>query len=152
LRDRLRDGRLPLRKALDYAVQIARGLAAAHEKGIVHRDLKPENIFITADDRAKLLDFGLAKLTQPDSGAVSVTEATQRMATNPGVVVGTAGYMSPEQVRGLPVDHRSDVFSFGVVLYEMISGVQPFRRDSGIETMNAILNDDVAPFGDAAPP
>src|SRR5207247_2993552 len=87
LRDRMVSGRLPLRKALDYAVQIARGLGAAHEKGIVHRDLKPENIFITADDRAKLLDFGLAKLTQPDPAAVSGTEATQRMATNPGVIV-----------------------------------------------------------------
>src|SRR2546423_2537232 len=153
LRERLGDGRLPLRKAVDYAVQVAHGLAAAHDKGIIHRDLKPENIFITADDRAKLLDFGLAKLTQPETDSVSGTEATQRMATNPGTVLGTAGYMSPEQVRGLPVDHRSDVFSFGVVLYEMISGVQPFRRDSGIETMNAILNDEVQPFAaEAAPP
>jgi len=88
----------------------------------------------------KILDFGLAKLVQPDDSAVSATAATQRMATTPGVVLGTVGYMSPEQVRGTAIDHRSDVFSFGVVLYEMISGVQPFRRDSAIETMNAILN------------
>ena len=154
LRDRLSEGRLPMRKALDYAVQIANGLAAAHEKGVIHRDLKPENIFITADDRAKLLDFGLAKLTQPDDEAsVSASLATQRRATDPGVVLGTAGYMSPEQIRANAVDHRSDVFSFGVVLYEMLSGVQPFRRDSSIETMNAILNDDPPQIaGDAAPP
>src|SRR5205085_6680929 len=154
LRDRLSEGRLPMRKALDYGVQIANGLAAAHDKGVIHRDLKPENIFITTDDRAKLLDFGLAKLTQPDDAAsVSASLATQRRATDPGVVLGTAGYMSPEQVRGTPVDHRSDVFAFGVVLYEMLSGVQPFRRDSSIETMNAILNDDPPQIAaDAAPP
>jgi serine/threonine protein kinase len=153
LRDRLAEGRLPVRKAIDYAVQIARGLGAAHDKGIVHRDLKPENIFITADDRAKILDFGLAKLVQPDERAFSATAPTQRMATTPGVVLGTVGYMSPEQVRGTDIDHRSDVFSFGVVLYEMISGVQPFRRDSGVETMNAILNEDPPLIaGDAAPP
>src|SRR5437764_1100984 len=153
LRDRLSEGRLPMRKALDYAVQIANGLAAAHDKGVIHRDLKPENIFITADDRAKLLDFGLAKLTQPDDESVSASLATQRRATDPGVVLGTAGYMSPEQVRGSAVDHRSDVFAFGVVLYEMLSGVQPFRRDSSIETMNAILNDDPPQIAaDAAPP
>jgi serine/threonine protein kinase/DNA-binding beta-propeller fold protein YncE len=153
LRERLAEGRLPLRKSIDYAVQIARGLGAAHDKGIIHRDLKPENIFITADDRAKLLDFGLAKVLQPDDSTVSGTDVTRRMATSPGAILGTVGYMSPEQVRGTAVDHRSDVFSFGVVLYEMISGVQPFRRDSGVETMNAILNDE-APLiaGDVAPP
>jgi serine/threonine protein kinase len=152
LRDRFAEGRLPVREAIDYAVQIARGLGAAHDKGIVHRDLKPENIFITADDRVKILDFGLAKLVQPDDSAASATATTQRMATTPGVVLGTVGYMSPEQVRGTTIDHRSDVFSFGVVLYEMISGVQPFRRDSAVETMNAILNDDPPLIaGDAAP-
>jgi len=152
LRDRLTEGRLPVRKAIDYAVQIARGLGAAHDKGIVHRDLKPENIFITAGELVKILDFGLAKLMQPDDVVVSATAATQRMLTTPGLVVGTVGYMSPEQVRGTAIDHRSDVFSFGVVLYEMISGVQPFRRGGGVETMNAILNDDLPAIDGAAPP
>lgn len=153
LRDRLDEGRLSLRKSIEYAVQIARGLGAAHDKGVVHRDLKPENIFITADERVKILDFGLAKLMQPDDSAVSATAVTQRMATTPGVLLGTVGYMSPEQVRGTAIDHRSDVFSFGVVLYEMISGVQPFRHDGGVETMNAILNDDPPLIaGEATPP
>jgi serine/threonine protein kinase len=141
LRDVLSAGRLPLRKVLDYAVQIANGLAAAHEKSVVHRDLKPENIFVTRDDRVKLLDFGLAKLVISETAAKSHAQ-TERQGTNPGMVVGTAGYMSPEQVRGSAVDHRSDIFSFGIVLYEMITGIQPFRRDSSVETMNAILHDD----------
>ncbi len=140
LREVLGAGRLPLRKVLDYAVQIANGLSAAHEKGVVHRDLKPENIFITRDDRVKLLDFGLAKLVIAESSHSRAD--TEQRGTNPGVVVGTAGYMSPEQVRGVVVDHRSDIFSFGIVLYEMITGIQPFRRDSSVETMNAILHDD----------
>ena len=141
LRDVLSGTRLPLRKVLDYAVQIANGLAAAHEKGVVHRDLKPENIFITRDDRVKLLDFGLAKLAISDRDPKSRAE-TERHGTSPGLVVGTVGYMSPEQVRGTAIDHRSDIFSLGIVLYEMISGNQPFRRDSSVETMNAILHDD----------
>ena len=148
LRDVLKAGRLPLRKVLDYSVQIANGLAAAHEKGVTHRDLKPENIFITRDDRVKLLDFGLAKLEIADPKG-----QTEQRGTGPGVVVGTAGYMSPEQVRGLAVDHRSDIFSFGIVLYEMISGAQPFRRDSSVETLNAILHDDPPPLKeDTIPP
>ena len=151
LRELLRD-KLPLRKALDFGVQIANGLAAAHDKGVVHRDLKPENIFVTRDDRVKLLDFGLAKLTIAEPAEKSAAE-TQQRGTSPGMVVGTAGYMSPEQIRGTAIDHRSDIFALGIVLYEMISGVQPFRRDSSVETMNAILHDDAPALkDDAAPP
>src|SRR6266849_6206928 len=151
LRTVLTGGRLPLRKILDYSVQIANGLAAAHEKGVVHRDLKPENIFITGDDRVKLLDFGLAKLIRSETEEVSRAR-TEQHGTSPGVVVGTVGYMSPEQVRGASVDHRSDIFSFGIVLYEMLSGVQPFRRDSSVETMNAILHDDAPAISEESIP
>src|SRR5437763_928488 len=129
------------KKAIDYGIQIARGLAAAHEKGIVHRDLKPENIFITKDGRAKILDFGLAKLTQPESGD-HTSLPTMTHATEAGVVLGTAGYMSPEQVRGVAVDARSDIFSFGAILYEMISGKRAFHRDTAADTMSAILKED----------
>src|SRR5262249_6803141 len=129
LRERLRVGPLSPRKALDYAIQIARGLAAAHDKGIVHRDVKPENLFITNDGRMKILDFGLAKVTTEIPAGVDSAVATLRAPTNPGVVMGTVGYMSPEQVRGLTVDHRTDVFSFGAVLYEMLSGERAFRGD-----------------------
>jgi Tol biopolymer transport system component len=133
--------RLSMRKAIDYSVQIANGLAAAHEKGIVHRDLKPENIFITRDGRAKILDFGLAKLRSgKDDGDTKAR--TEQLGTSPGTVVGTAGYMSPEQVRGDPVDHRSDIFSFGAILYEMLSGRRAFKGDSSVETMNAILKEE----------
>ena len=121
LRERLRSDGLPVRKALDYALQIAHGLAAAHEKGIVHRDLKPENLFITKDGRVKILDFGLAKLTQVEA-ATQTSLATMTHVTEAGVVMGTAGYMSPEQVRGVAVDSRSDIFAFGAILYEMLSG------------------------------
>jgi eukaryotic-like serine/threonine-protein kinase len=121
LRERMRGGALPTRKATDYADQIARGLAAAHEKGIVHRDLKPENIFVTRDGRVKILDFGLAKLARPE-GVPATDAATMVSQTEPGVVMGTVGYMSPEQVRGQTADHRSDLFSFGAILYEMLSG------------------------------
>src|ERR1700716_2435330 len=133
--------RLPIRKTIDYAVQIANGLAAAHEKGIVHRDLKPDNIFVTRDGRAKILDFGLAKLRGGEVDNNTKTQTEQRV-TSPGTVVGTAGYMSPEQVRGDPVDHRSDIFSFGAILYEMLSGRRAFKGDSSVETMNAILKED----------
>jgi Tol biopolymer transport system component/tRNA A-37 threonylcarbamoyl transferase component Bud32 len=149
LQQRLREGALPVRKALDIAVQAARGVAAAHEKGIVHRDLKPANIFLTADGRVKILDFGLAKLTQPDAapGADGQTAAlTRGMQSGPvteeGVVLGTAGYMSPEQVRGKPADARSDIFALGTVLYEMLSGERAFQRDSSADTMAAILKED----------
>ena len=145
LRESLDNGRLSTRKAIDYAVQTARGLAAAHEKGIVHRDLKPDNLFITKDDRVKILDFGLAKLIAPPSADGAQTDiATRKVHTDPGTVMGTAGYMSPEQVRGRAVDHRSDIFSFGAVLYEMLSGRRAFHGDSAIETLNAILKEEPA--------
>jgi serine/threonine protein kinase/Tol biopolymer transport system component len=141
LRDRLRNGALTSRKAIDYARQIASGLAAAHEKNIVHRDLKPENIFITDDGRAKILDFGLAKFTRPEADS-SGDAPTQQIATDAGTVMGTVGYMAPEQVRGKPADPRSDIFAFGAILYEMISGKRAFHRDSPVETMSAILKEE----------
>ena len=143
LREVLADGALPVRKALDYGVQIATGLAAAHDKGIVHRDLKPENLFVTRDGRVKILDFGLAKLTQADPTLASASKLLTAVAdTEPGMIVGTVGYMSPEQVRGAAADHRADIFAFAVILYEMISGRRAFRGPSAIETMNAILKED----------
>ncbi len=141
LRERLRSGPVVVRKALDYALQIAHGLAAAHEKGIIHRDLKPENLFLTKDGRVKILDFGLAKLTQAESGShTSLPTATH--GTEAGVVLGTAGYMSPEQVRGKTLDARSDIFSFGAILYEMLSGKRAFHGDTPADTMSAILKED----------
>src|SRR5579864_1408588 len=141
LRERLGSGAIPVRKALDYGVQIARGLAAAHEKGIIHRDLKPENLFITKDGRVKILDFGLAKLTQAEPSA-QTSLPTLTHVTEAGVVMGTAGYMSPEQVRGIAVDARSDIFAFGAILYEMLSGKRAFRGDTAADTMSAILKED----------
>jgi serine/threonine protein kinase len=141
LRERLRPGALPLRKATDYGAQVARGLAAAHKKGIVHRDLKPENILVTRDGRVKILDFGLAKLTYPE-GTVLSDAATLASQTEPGVVMGTVGYMSPEQVKGQTADHRSDLFSFGAILYEMLSGKRAFHGDTAMETMSAVLKQD----------
>jgi serine/threonine protein kinase/Tol biopolymer transport system component len=142
LRDRLRNGALSTRKCIDYGRQIASGLAAAHEKGIVHRDLKPENLFITNDGRVKILDFGLAKITRPESGEVPGDAPTQQVATDAGTVMGTVGYMSPEQVRGKHADSRSDIFAFGAILYEMLSGKRAFHGDSAADTMSAILKDD----------
>jgi len=141
LRQALQRGPLPVRKAVDYAIQIAHGLSAAHGKGIVHRDLKPENLFVTKDGRVKILDFGLAKLmrgqTESDGNA-----PTAPRPTDPGMVVGTVGYMSPEQVRGHAIDHRADIFAFGAILYEMLTGRRAFQRSTSAETMAAILNDD----------
>ena len=122
LRAQLDDGALPVRKAIDYAQQIAAGLAAAHEKNIVHRDLKPENLFVTKDNRVKILDFGLAKLRPPRNVSAGSDVATAKQYTNPGTVMGTVAYMSPEQVQGKDLDHRSDIFSFGIILHEMLSG------------------------------
>ena len=141
LRERLtRDETLAPRKAVDHALQVARGLAAAHDKAIVHRDLKPENLFLTRSGVIKILDFGLAKLIQAGPGGETVSSAPT--VTRPGVVLGTAGYMSPEQVRGEPSDHRSDIFSFGAILYEMLSGQQAFAGQTAVESMNAILKMD----------
>ncbi len=148
LREKLLEGALPVRKAVDYGVQIARGLAAAHERGIVHRDLKPENIFVSSDGRVKILDFGLAKLTEEISetqpGLATTPSETRTLATDtqPGVVLGTIGYMSPEQARGLPLDHRSDIFSLGAILYEMLSGTRAFQGATSADVMTAILKED----------
>ena len=154
LRAVLDRGAIPQRKAIDYGVQIAQGVAVAHAKEIVHRDLKPENLFLTKDGRVKILDFGLAKTTQKigcvgtDLGGATLTGAQ----TAAGVVMGTASYMAPEQVRGEPVDARTDIFSFGAVLYEMLSGHRAFRRDTSAETMTAVLKDDPPELTDAPHP
>jgi len=141
LRQQLERGPLAIRKAIDYGIQIAHGLAAAHEKGIIHRDLKPENLFVTKDGRVKILDFGLAKLMQRQAGARAVGP-TQTVGTDPGSVMGTAGYMAPEQVRGQAIDHRVDIFAFGAILYEKLSGKRAFQRTTSVETMTAILNEE----------
>src|SRR5436309_578772 len=143
LRQRTTGAALAQRRVVDYALQIAHGLAAAHDKGIVHRDLKPENLFVTRDSRVKILDFGLAKLIGAADTDLSQTSIpTRRVNTDPGKVMGTVGYMSPEQVRGRSADHRSDIFSLGTILYEMLSGKRAFHGDSAVETMNAILKED----------
>ncbi len=139
---------LPPKRAVEIAKEIAQGLSAAHEKGIVHRDLKPENVFVRTDGRIKILDFGVAKLTQPSSGSLD-TEARTVTVTEPGSVMGTVGYMSPEQVQGKTVDARSDLFSFGVVLYEMLSGTNPFRRGTAPETLTAILREEPSDLSEA---
>ncbi|HVS82974.1 MAG TPA: protein kinase [Pyrinomonadaceae bacterium] len=142
LRERMAGAALPQRKAMDYGLQIAHGLAAAHAKGIVHRDLKPENLFVTNDGRVKILDFGLAKLTGAADVQAQTDIPTRRIDTDPGVVMGTMGYMSPEQLRGKAADHRSDIFSFGAILYEMLSGKRAFRGASTADTITAILRED----------
>jgi eukaryotic-like serine/threonine-protein kinase len=150
LREQLVRGPLPVRKAIDYGVQIARGLAAAHEKGIAHRDLKPENLYVTKDGRIKILDFGLARLAQrelpSDDSGPTLTNGTE-----PGVVLGTVGYMAPEQVRGKTADHRADIFAFGAILYEMLAGKRAFQKPTSTETMTAILNEDVRGISQIVP-
>ncbi|MGH7970403.1 MAG: serine/threonine-protein kinase, partial [Limisphaerales bacterium] len=141
LRESMDGSALPLRKGIDYALQIAQGLAAAHGKGVIHRDLKPENIFVTKDSRVKILDFGLAKL-QENFKSIDGESPTLADSTQPGLLLGTPAYMSPEQVRGEPADHRSDIFAFGCVLYEMLSGARAFRRYTPIESMNAVLKEE----------
>ena len=149
LRTRLASGPLPARIAAELAVQLAQGLAAAHDKGIIHRDLKPENLWVSKDGRLKILDFGLAKTTslmrQVPGMAGGAEKSTELMGaghpTASGIILGTVGYMSPEQVRGEVVDHRSDIFSFGIVLYEMLTGQRAFTRGSAAETMAAILKE-----------
>jgi eukaryotic-like serine/threonine-protein kinase len=150
LRERLRGRPLSSRSTIDVGLQIARGLAAAHGKGIVHRDLKPENIFVTDDDRVKILDFGLAKLVGPVDNSQPQTDVpTRHQHTDPGTILGTVGYMSPEQARGDAVDHRSDIFSLGAVLYEMVTGERAFARPSAIETLNAIIKEEPTEFSNA---
>jgi len=142
LRDRLRKGPMRLREVLDYGTELARGLGAAHDAGIVHRDLKPDNIFIAKDGRLKVLDFGLAKLDPVKSSSAAGSTVTFQEQTSPGHVLGTVGYMSPEQVRGQAADARSDIFAVGVILYEMLTGKPAFRKATSAETMTAILNED----------
>jgi len=149
LRERLKRGALPLRKVIDYGVQIAKGLAAAHEKGIVHRDLKPENLFLTKDGQVKILDFGLARLTQATPS--SFAQAPHEVETIPGIMMGSMGYMSPEQVRGSGADQRSDIFTFTAVLYEMLTGQRAFQRATSIDAMSAILNEEPTPLAQLKP-
>ena len=142
LRERLRRRPLPVKEASGYALQLAQGLSAAHEKGIVHRDLKPDNLFITEEGRLKILDFGIAKLLAPVTPETGETLPSPQPHTEEGAILGTVGYMSPEQVRGQPADQRSDVFSFGAIVYEMLAGHGAFERNTAVETGYAILKDE----------
>jgi Tol biopolymer transport system component len=152
LRRRMAGQPLPLRKAADWAAQVARALGAAHERGIVHRDIKPENVFVTRDGHVKVLDFGLAKLVHGESAAGGTEEPTLSDLTEPGAIVGTAAYMSPEQVRGTQSDARSDIFSLGAVLYELVTGRRAFIAETAAETMSAILRLDPPPLSSDAGP
>ena len=149
LRERLKHGALPLRKVVDYGIQIAKGLAAAHEKGIVHRDLKPENLFLTKDGQVKILDFGLARLTQPKESELA--QSSHEVQTMAGMLMGSMGYMSPEQVRGQSADRRSDIFTFTAVLYEMLTGQRAFQKATSIDAMSAILNEEPTPLAQRMP-
>ncbi len=149
LRERLKRGPLPVRKVIEYGAQIARGLAAAHEKGIIHRDLKPENLFLTKDGQVKILDFGLARLLEIKQ--LEFTKPAHEAQTVAGMLLGTVGYMSPEQVRGEPADHRSDIFAFSAVLHEMLVGQRTFMKQTSVETMSAILNEEPPSIAHLAP-
>src|SRR5229473_2593499 len=151
LREKLNDGAISPRRAAEYGIQIAQGLAAAHEKGIIHRDLKPENLFVTRDGRVKILDFGLAKLTQVEAATGDGATVTVQKRTDPGHVLGTVGYMSPEQVRGQAADHRSDIFALGAVLHEMLTGKRAFHKPTSADTMSAILNEEPPSISQLAP-
>ena len=148
LADALHDGALAVGKAIDIGIQIAKGLAAAHAQSIVHRDLKPANVFVTTGGHVKILDFGIAKLTRPEPGSTTTELTTEASPTERGTVMGTVGYMSPEQVRGLPCDHRADIFAVGCVLYEMLSGHRAFKGATRADTMSAILKEDPPPLRD----
>jgi hypothetical protein len=151
LRERLRKGPMRLREVLDLGVELARGLAAAHDAGIVHRDLKPDNIWVTKDGRIKILDFGLAKLNPAKAASTDGETVSLQPQSHPGQVLGTVGYMSPEQVRGQLADARSDIFAVGVILYEMLTGKPAFRKATSADTMSAILNDDPPAISQIAP-
>src|SRR2546425_453046 len=142
LRKRISEGAMAQRKTIEYGLQIAQGLAAAHAKGIMHRDLKPDNLFLTNDGRVKILDFGLAKLMDRGDPSDRTSAPTVAVETSPGVVMGTMGYMSPEQVRGQPTDHRTDIFTLGAILYEMLAGRRAFAGASSADVMSAILKED----------
>jgi eukaryotic-like serine/threonine-protein kinase len=149
VRELIQTGELDLLGAVDIVVQAAEGLAKAHELGIVHRDIKPANIMVTADGHAKILDFGLAKLldrSPKTTAAIPPAEASPALTTQPGVVMGTAAYMSPEQVRGAPLDGRSDIFSLGVLLFEMATGQSPFQRESFVDSLHAVAYDEPPPL------
>src|SRR5664280_1876297 len=151
LRGKLDAGPISQKQAVDYALQVAKGLSAAHEKGIVHRDLKPENLFVSKDGHLKILDFGLAKRTEERKPGDETSAPTASGHTEPGTVMGTVAYMSPEQVRGLSVDHRSDLFSFGAILYELLSSKKAFKRDTASDTMAAIMRDEPPELSESEP-
>ena len=147
---RTAESRLPIREAVDLAAQIADALAAAHDAGIIHRDLKPQNIMVTAEGRAKIVDFGLSKIAPPPSSGTAETIQGDALTGN-YAVLGTAGYMAPEQVMGLPADARADQFALGTILYELLTGRRAFRRDTAVQTMSSILEDEPAPIAAVAP-